>query len=475
MSRREGERGRRNRRRALHTTIAAIAAAAATALLLPLSSTAQSQAAPANTSPPTMSGIAVKGQTLVGNTGSWTGTAPISFAFAWWRCDSAGANCSATGATGTTYVVENADVGARLRLLVTASNAEGTASAVSDATAIVTSGSTPTLTAEPRIAGSAVVGEQLTATAGSWIGDQPIALAHQWVRCGADGGNPDGSNCTNISGATGTTYVLTTADVGSRLRIRETATNPSGSRTAASNPTAAVKANGPVNTRPPSISGSMVEGQTATVTPGSWSGAAPITFAYQWLRCNSAGGSCVAIGGATAQQYKLTSGEVGHKVRVNVTARNAGGSTTVMSGEAGVVAAAGPPGVITLPTGEKSIPVSSVPKGERLIVDRVIFTPSIVRSRRDPVSVQVRVKDTRGYVVRDAMIFIRSTPLVTRAGQERRPTVATGYAVFQMVPRANFPTVRRGAVQFFVKAYKSGDNPLAGIAGYRLVQVRIAR
>jgi hypothetical protein len=166
---------------------------------------------------------------------------------------------------------------------------------------------------------------------------------------------------------------------------------------------------------------------------------------------------------------------VGRTIRVNVTAKNSGGSQTVMSGQTAVVQPSGPAGVITLPTGEKSIPVTSVPKDQRLIVDRVIFTPTIVRSRQQTISIQVRVKDTRGYVVRDAMVFIRATPLVTRAGQPRRPTSTDGYAVFQMTPKASFPTARRTALQFFVKAYKQGDSPLAGVAGYRLVQVRISR
>ena len=463
-------------RRVPHVTAAALVVAAITALLLPLSGTAQPQAAPVNTSPPTISGTAAKGQTLVAGTGSWSGTAPISFVFEWRRCDSAGANCSSiAGATNTTYVLESADVGARLRVLVTASNADGTASALSDATAVVAAGGAPTFSGEPGISGSAVVGQRLSSSNGTWTGDQPMTFAYQWVRCGADGGNSDGSNCTTISGATGTTYVLTSAEAGSRIRVRVTATNSSGSQTAASNPTSTVTANAPVNTKGPTISGSMVEGQTVRVSPGTWSGGAPITYGYQWLRCNSAGGSCGAISGATGAQYKLTASDVGRKIRVNVTARNSGGSKTVMSGESALVAAAGPAGVIALPSGEKSIPVTSVPKDQRLIVERVVFTPNVVSSRQAAVSIQVRVKDTRGYVVRDAMVFIRSTPLVTRAGQPRRPTSSDGYAVFQMSPKANFPTVRRGAVQFFVKAYKTGDHPLAGIAGYRLVQVRIAR
>jgi hypothetical protein len=41
------------------------------------------------------------------------------------------------------------------------------------------------------------------------------------------------------------------------------------------------------------------------------------------------------------------------------------------------------------------------------------------------------------------------------------------------LPLSTFPS-KRGAVQFLVKAYRSGDPPLAGVAGYRLVQVRVA-
>lgn len=465
---------RSERRRLLvHVTAAALTAAALMALVSPLRGSAQPQAAPVNTSPPTITGTAAEGQMLVASTGSWS-EASLSFAYEWLRCDTAGANCTAVaGATSSTYVLQSADVGSRLRVLVTASNAGGEATpAFSDPTAVVTGGA-PTFSGEPRVTGSAVAGQRLSASNGTWTGDQPMTFAYQWVRCGTDGGNSDGSNCTNIAGATGTTYVLTSAEVGSRIRVRVTATNSSGSQTSASNPTDVVKANAPVNSKPPSVSGTWVEGQTVTVSRGTWTGAS-ITFTYQWLRCNSTGGSCTAIAGSTGTQYKLTPSDIGRKIRVNVTARNSGGGTTVMSGESPVVQPSGPAGVITLPGGEKSIPATSVPKDQRLIVDRVIFTPSVVRSLQG-VSIQVRIKDTRGYVVRDAMVFIRSTPLVTRAGQPRRPTATNGYAVFQMTPKQNFPTARRGAVQFFVKAYKTGDNPLAGIAGYRLVQVRIAR
>lgn len=455
------------------TTTAVIVAVAA--LLLPLSGAALPQVAPENTAPPEISGTAATGETLVAGTGTWTGTQPISFAFQWQRCDSSGAACaSITAATNTTYVVQTADVGNRLRVRVTASNSDGVASALSDATAVVAAGGTPRNTAEPTITGSPVEGQRLTASAGTWSGTQPITFAYQWVRCPTNGGAPDGSNCAVIAGATSTTYTLAAADVGSRMRVRVTATNSAGSTIAASNATSVVQTGrAPVNIQRPTLSGNWVEGSLATVSPGTWTGAT--SFAYQWLRCNSAGGACVAIAGATGTQYRLTASDVGRKVRVNVTARNSRGSTTVLSTESATVAASGPAGVIILPSGERSIPVTSVPATARLVVEQVRFAPNPVRSRTAPFTVQVRVKDTRGFVVRDALVFTRSTPLVTTAAEPRRATLTDGWVTFQMTPRPAFPTPRNGFnVQFFVKAYRAGDPPLGGVAGYRLVQVRLA-
>ena len=86
---------------------------------------------------------------------------------------------------------------------------------------------------------------------------------------------------------------------------------------------------------------------------------------------------------------------------------------------------------------------------------------------------RVRVLDTRGYVVRDVLVFLRSTPRVTSGG--RLVTAMDGWATFRLQPLGTFPLRKQGNVQFFVKAYRSGDPALAGVAGYRLVQVRTAR
>lgn len=80
----------------------------------------------------------------------------------------------------------------------------------------------------------------------------------------------------------------------------------------------------PSNTTAPTISGSAQEGKTLTAGAGSWSGTTPITFTYQWQRCDSSGGSCSNISRQTAQTYTITSDDVTHTLVVVVTAHNSG-------------------------------------------------------------------------------------------------------------------------------------------------------
>jgi hypothetical protein len=328
----------------------------------------------------------------------------------------------------------------------------------------------PRPTAEPTISGRAEQGRDLSASRGSWTGGG-LSFGYRWVRCNPTGGLPDGSDCTSIAGATHSHYVLTSSDVGFRLRVRVTATNSEGSRTSASNPTALV-VGAPVNTSIPTATGSALVDGTLTVQPGSWTGRQPIGFSYAWVRCNTGGGDCVAIPGATGRSYRLTSSDVNHKIRCSVTARNAIGATTVLSSESAVVGVPLPAGAVRLPGGGVSIPPASVPADQRLIVSQVVFAPATVRSRSEPITVRVKVVDTRGYLVRDAVVFVRSTPRVTSG--TRLLTAMNGWMTARLMPLGTFPLRNGSHVQFFVKAYRSGDPSLGGIAGYRLVQVRTA-
>ena len=118
---------------------------------------AASQAAPTNAGEPVISGDASVGSTLTATQGTWSGS-PTAFAFQWLRCPSSGgasdgSDCAALGgATTQAYVVASSDVGSRLRARVTASNADGSASAVSNATVLVSAqDQSPRNTAQPTI------------------------------------------------------------------------------------------------------------------------------------------------------------------------------------------------------------------------------------------------------------------------------------------------------------------------------------
>ncbi len=329
----------------------------------------------------------------------------------------------------------------------------------------------PSNTKEPTISGTAIEGRTLTAQRGNWSGSTPITYKYQWMRC--DG---NATNCAEVANATNTAYVLGAGDVGGRIRVRVTATNADGSANATSNATSVVRAaaatGGPRNTKPPTTSGNAAAEETLHATTGEWAGAQPITFSIQWLRCDAGGNNCVALPGATDDAYTLRDGDIGRTLRVRVTARNDAGSASVLSAQTGVVqVAAGPPGAVKLPNGEVSIPVTSVPTNARLVIDRLEFSPNVVRSRAQQIVIRIKVKDTRGFVVRDALVFLRSTPVVTTTPSVSR-TGTDGWITYTVQPERDFPIRHGYSVQFFVKAYRQGDPPLAGVAAYRLVQVR---
>src|SRR5437016_4617677 len=95
----------------------------------------------------------------------------------------------------------------------------------------------------------------------------------------------------------------------------------------------------PANTTPPSISGTPTVGQTLTASDGAWSNS-PTSFAYQWLRCNGGGNSCVSVANGTQKTYTLVGADAGHTMRVRVTASNADGATSAESAQTDAVAPA---------------------------------------------------------------------------------------------------------------------------------------
>jgi len=92
----------------------------------------------------------------------------------------------------------------------------------------------PAATIAPSITGTAQVGQTLTVTTGTWT-NKPTGYTYQWLRCDATGGA-----CVGIAEATQQTYVVQQDDVGSTLRVVETATNAIGSSSSESQQTAVV-------------------------------------------------------------------------------------------------------------------------------------------------------------------------------------------------------------------------------------------
>ncbi len=291
-----------------------------------------SQAPPATTGPPTISGTVEVNQTLTEHEGTWTNPiAPTIPTWTWKLCEQTGGNCQPIpNAVAQTYIIEAADAEHKLEVVEKDTNGFATSEKESAETVEVPKPASPPVTqtvhavqpdgsSVPTISGSAVQGATLTSHPASWT-EAPTGFEYQWKRC-----EGDGTQCVPIEGATSTSYVLVAADVGKTIVFKETASNSGGSGNATSSATAVVAGAVPVSTAPPVIVGEAREGAPLVEFRGSWSNEAT-AYRYQWQRCNGSGEECEAIDGATAATYDVPSGDAGHTIRVQETASNATGA-----------------------------------------------------------------------------------------------------------------------------------------------------
>jgi hypothetical protein len=329
----------------------------------------------------------------------------------------------------------------------------------------------PQNTKEPSIDGKAMVGQTLTTDRGEWSGS-PTAFTFQWQRC-----NSSGSDCGNISSATARTYRLTDADVGNALRVQVRATNSDGSTTANSNPTDVVSGNAaPRVTEKASISGKPQIGETLTADAGRWA-EGPSSFTYQWQLCDKSGANCKDITGATGKTYGVRSSDKDNTIRVQVTAKNLVGSTTSNSDNTAVVTAGTSPSPTPNPTpvgvgGAISITAVSLPN--RLVISQIQFTPRVIQNRSQTITARFKVTEiNQGKGVAGALVYAIAVPSnqVSRPGEVQ--TDSTGWATVRFQPRNALPMKAGARVNFFVRARKAGENPLAGVSTRRLVSVGI--
>lgn len=216
---------------------------------------APAMAAHLNTSPPE---TARNGRTLSTTNGTWLGT-DGTYSYAWQRCDSEEL-CAppVPGRTAPTYLLTTADLGKRIRSVVTTDSLLGPDSAASELTDEPIVADPPRNSVPPAVTGSTQLGSALNSTLGTWTDPSPanVTYRRQWQRCTA----PDGSGCQSIPGATGASYTTGSSDLGQFARVLVTAEGL-GTRVVASPPV------GPIANPPGSSAGS----------PGAGTGTGPGT------------------------------------------------------------------------------------------------------------------------------------------------------------------------------------------------------
>jgi hypothetical protein len=137
-----------------------------------------------------------------------------------------------------------------------------------------------------------------------------------------------GAGCANIDNAVQRTYLLTPADVDHTVRVAVTASNQDGQASASSQTSDVVSATtAPRNTSAPTISGTAQVGEELTATRGTWTGGVR-SYSYQWQRCDVTGEGCADVTGAAGTSYGVRGADVGHTLRVTVTATNLAGPTS---------------------------------------------------------------------------------------------------------------------------------------------------
>lgn len=237
----------------------------------------------------------------------------------------------------------------------------------------------------------------------------------------------------------------------------------------ASSGTAALQVK-PTNTAPPTISGTAEEGSVLTATSGTWTGTQPITFTYQWRRCDEQGNGCANIGGATLQTYTLKKPDVGNTVRVRVTARNADGNTTASSAQTSVVKAAP---AATGCGGNAPLQIAGILPPDHLVVDGQSINPNPVTRSTSSVTVRFHVS-CKGKSVQGALVYVTAVPFNQFTIPAEQPTGADGWAQLTMNRGKAFPAARsQQLLVTFVRARKAGEDLLGGVSARRLVSFKV--
>ena len=250
----------------------------------------------------TITGTAQEGQTLTANPSG----AVIGYQ---WQTLTGSTWTDISGATNSTYVVQEGDEGNQLRVHVTSNSGP----ADSAATSAVTDAA-PSFATAVSISGTAQEGQTLTASATATEVDD--AVTYQWFS--------SADNYTTALGS-GSTYHVVEGDEGHTIRVVATVTNDNGATVTSSDTSAAVTDTAPSFATAVSISGTAQEGQTLTASATATEGDDAVT--YQWF--SSVDNYAAALGSGST--YHVVEGDEGHTIRGVATVTNDNGATVTSS------------------------------------------------------------------------------------------------------------------------------------------------
>ncbi len=294
---------------------------------------------------PTLSGVARVNGRLTATTGTWTPT-PSAYRYRWYVDGQ-----QVLGADTPTFTILPQHAGKRVNVRVFVSRSGYDAAASSSAPTAAIATAPLSASRAPVVTGTPKVGSRLSASTGTWS-TNGLTYGYQWL---ADG--------RPIAGATSSTFVAGAAEHQRRLTVQVTARRTGyTTTTSTSAPTAAVTA-GTISLRSlPVLSGNARVGSRLTASTGSWSPTA--AYSFQWY----ADGKQVA--GATARTFVPTHRQRGAEIRVRVTARRDGYTTTSSMARQRPVVVAGRIKVTTRP-----VITGDVRRGEVLRVRPAVTRP----------------------------------------------------------------------------------------------------
>jgi len=224
----------------------------------------------------------------------------------------------------------------------------------------------------------------------------------------------------------------------------------------------------PINQTEPTIAGSAQQDQTVTAGNGTWSGTTPITFTYQWNRCDKDGKNCTKITGATINTYDVVKADVGNTLTVTVTGTNSEGNDIATSKPTAVVTATPP--ATGCPAGTGTIQIADLSSPAHLEINPGSSTPGIITPGAQQITLTFKITACGGRPVQGALVYATAVPYNQYSIPPEPQTDANGMANLVMNQLTGFPASSKLAqLTVFVRARKSGEDVLGGISARRLV------